>query len=358
MVAYKYQFLDVRSIARYDIYENMKEGIIVFDHNYQIESMNSIVFKTIPDEIVLYESMKIEAVVKAFDKVIIDSKELYKDFMIFINGDLLNLEIEMSMEKDNEVRHYILELKKADLEKGKIVIRILGINRYRKAINKLEEQNISLQDINNSLSEELAVRKQLAITKERNRVSKEVHDVLGHSLTVVISLIEASRMVINEKQKTAKEKLSLAITTTRYNLNQLKESLSNPDEMKMTGDQLIGDIKKMVSSVEMAGTDVDLITRGNEKTMPSHYYDTIYRICQEGLTNAIRHGKAKLITIALRFDNQVDLMIVDNGMGEKNFKKGNGLRYMESKVDELNGYFSCGSLEEEGFSIHITLPLF
>jgi signal transduction histidine kinase len=358
-LAYKYQFLDVRSLARYDVYEHMQEGIIVFDHNLQVESINSIVFKTIPITVNLYENMTIEDYLEALKHVVTDEEETRKTLMDFLHSDHIEMEMELGIIKDDVVRHYMLNVQKAELGKGKVIIRVLGIDRYKKAIEKLEDQNMTLQKINSSLSEELSVRKKLALAKERNRISKEVHDIMGHSLTVVLSLIEASKIVLVDEKPIAREKLEMAMTTARYNLNNLKKSLSNPHDMEMTGEKLIDDIKIMASSIEKTGTTVDLITRGSSMPMPSHYFDAVYHICQEGLTNAIRHGRAKLITIALRFDeSQVDIMIVDNGLGADYFEKGNGLKHMENRISELSGYFTCGSPDGEGFSVHINLPLY
>jgi len=358
-LAYKYQFLDVSSLARYKIYQHMQEGIIVFDHNLQVESINNIVYKTIPNTISLYENMTLDKYLDTISQVIVDADALRIDLLDFLKSSRVEMETELGLIKNNTVRYYLLDIKKADFGKGKVIIRIIGIDRYKQAIEKLKDQNMTLQSIHNSLSEELSVRKKLALAKERNRISKEVHDILGYSLTVVISLVEASKMVLYSEKDMAREKLEIALKTSRHNLNNLKKTLSNPNNKEMKSDQLVDDIRTMASSLEKAGTIVDLITRGHEMPMPSQYYDAIYHICQEGLTNAIRHGQAKSITIALRFDEyQVDILIVDNGLGANYFEKGNGLKHMEKRVLELGGYFSCGSPDGEGFSIHTNLPIY
>lgn len=358
MVAYRHQFMDVSKVAKYDIYENLQEGIVVFDHNQQIETVNHLFYELLPDSISVYEGMHLKAFVQALRDIMEDAESVYRKFTGFIYSKDTRIEMEVTVAIDQQLNHYQIEFQKSNLSKGKLILRIMDINRYIHAIEQLEIQNESLQCIHNSLSEELAVKKKLLIARERNRVSKEVHDILGHSLTVVISLMQAAKQVALIKPTQAKEKIEMALKTTRYNYNNLKKSLSNPSEIAMTGEQLIQDINRMVNSVEKAGTEVELITRNYDIAFPSHYYDAVYHMCQEGLTNAIRHGKAKSVTIALRFTTELmDLMIIDNGTGADTFEMGNGLKYMESKVKEFNGYFSCGSLGREGFSIHVKLPL-
>jgi signal transduction histidine kinase len=76
------------------------------------------------------------------------------------------------------------------------------------------------------------------------------------------------------------------------------------------------------------------------------------------MTNALKHGHAKKITIAVRFsEHSVDIIIADNGVGCEEFTKGNGIKGMEQRVKELDGFFSCGSPDGEGFNLHVTIPI-
>jgi signal transduction histidine kinase len=89
-----------------------------------------------------------------------------------------------------------------------------------------------------------------------------------------------------------------------------------------------------------------------------HYKNTIYRICQEALTNSLRHGKATNVSIILRLsDDMISLYIIDDGVGCKNIKKSIGLSNMENRVMELGGKISFGSDGEKGFNINVDFPL-
>jgi signal transduction histidine kinase len=327
LVAYNHQFLDVRKVARYDIYEHMQEGIIILDKNYQVESINSVFSNYMPPQVNIYEGMELRTFIQAFRDIVLDPEDVYHAFTSFIYSANKRTDMEITVTNENQLNHYLLDIQKSSINQGKLIVRVLEVNRYREAIEQLEAHNSALKKIHASLSEELEVKKKLVLAKERNRVSKEVHDTLGHSLTIVISLIEASKLVLAKNRTQSKEKIEMALQTVRYNFNNLKKTLANPNDVDITGEKLVENIKTMIKSVKKTGTDVELITRNYDLVLPPHYYDAVYHMCQEGLTNAIRHGKAQSVAIALRFtDELLDLTIIDNGAGAETFIMGNGLR--------------------------------
>jgi len=208
------------------------------------------------------------------------------------------------------------------------------------------------------LNENISVKKRLIVEQERNRASKEVHDILGHSVTLVISLLEMMKMSYNKEPEFAKEKVSQAMEITRKGIGELKKSLTHKKDTNITTNTLIEDLEKLTHEFSASGVEVEFITNHYKVKIQPKYYDTIYRICQECLTNALRHGKATKITIAVRFsEKSVDIIIADNGIGCKLFIKGNGIKGMEQRVNELDGFFSCGSPDGEGFNLHVTIPM-
>lgn len=357
-VIYRYQFLNIRSIAKEDIYAHMQEGIMVFDHKLFLESVNDIIHHTLPNSIDIKEGMSMEVLYEEFAPYIVDFQGLKDQLNQFYSSKDNKISIEVAIKNNGHQRYYQVNVNRTNEPNPRILIRAFGINRYVQAIHKLENQSADLEEINQDLSEEIAIKRKLAIAKERNRISGEIHDILGHSLTVVISLLEASKSCLLSEPESAKEKLYTAMENTRYNLNNLKQSLTNPSNEGMTGEELIYDIKKIAKPLKEAGTNVELITRGNDLILPNHYYDMIYHFCQEALTNAVRHGKAKEVTIAIRINSDiVDLTIIDNGLGSEGFVKGNGLSNIEKHVKSLKGYFSCGSPDGDGFSLHAKIPM-
>lgn len=357
-IIYRYQFLNIRSIAKEDIYAHMQEGIMVFDHKLYLESTNDVILQVLPNGTKIKEGMSMSEIYQEISPHMVAYENIRLQLDQFFKSEENEKSIEMAIKNNGKQRYYQVNVNRTSEQTPRILVRAFGINRYIQAIHKLENQSADLEEINQDLSEEFAIKRRLAIAKERNRISGEIHDILGHSLTVVISLLEASKSCLEIDPQSSKEKLHMAMETTRHNLNNLKQSLSNPSNEGMTGDELLYDIKKIAESLKEAGTHVELITRGNDLILPNHYYDMIYHFCQEALTNAVRHGKAKEVTIAIRINsNEVDLTIIDNGLGSQEFKKGNGLSNIEKNIKSLNGFFSCGSPDGDGFSLHVKIPM-
>ncbi len=102
---------------------------------------------------------------------------------------------------------------------------------------------------------------------------------------------------------------------------------------------------------------VDLAVEGLRFSLDFSLYHTVFRLCQEGLTNALRHGQAKEAGIYIRFTpGETEVFILDNGRGCQTVKKGNGLSGMEERVGRLNGVLTYGSSEEGGFIVHARIP--
>jgi signal transduction histidine kinase len=166
-----------------------------------------------------------------------------------------------------------------------------------------------------------------------------------------------SRLLIKKDRKLAREKVIHTREIVGDSFLELKKSLSGNLTTKINVYKLIEEIEKMAKEIEAFGTRVEVISRHSGESIEPKCYDAIYRMCQEGLTNAVRHGQAKTITVGIRFNETgLDLVIADDGKGCINLIKGNGLLGMEQRVKELKGSLSCGSPDGEGFNIHIKIP--
>jgi signal transduction histidine kinase len=103
---------------------------------------------------------------------------------------------------------------------------------------------------------------------------------------------------------------------------------------------------------------LDFLVSGEEYKCDNPCTEALYRVCQEAITNSIRHGKATRVVIVLRFNPDcLCLSIVDNGKGCGSIIKGLGLTGMEERVKRLNGTISYGPNGDEGFNISAEIPL-
>ncbi|MBC7958439.1 MAG: hypothetical protein H7X94_01105 [Vallitaleaceae bacterium] len=359
--SYRYKFIDIRRIATHTIFENLQEGILVINEKRQIIKWNQLMQNYVGGLYELEENMLLDKLIEDTKEVVLNHGEVVEKVNFFLLSEEQAKEILLLVGYGQVTRTFLLQCEKMDKasrETNYNIFRLIEITKYQVALSQLEEKNETLALIHKTLSEELSVLKRLTIAKERNRVSKELHDILGHSLTLVITTLEVCKSLIKTDKNSVKEKVAQTEKIVRDGFLELKKSLEGKASHQINIQKLIEEIKKMADEVAAAGTLVEVFDRHDFEIIEPKYYDAIYRMCQEGMTNSVRHGKAKSITIGLRFNvGIIELFIVDDGNGCKKLVKGNGLLGMEQRVKELNGTLSCGSPDGEGFNLHIRIPL-
>lgn len=361
LIAFQNNYYDMQEVTRAKILDHLFEAVIILDNENRIIEFNKKMNELTKPVMKLKKYTHFHKVISAYESYIQDYEEICDIFYSFLKSESKNAEAEIEILR-NEIRSvYIVKFQKSYRIKGEYsgcIIKFIDISEYKNLLSELEKKNESLKEINRKLSENISVQKRLVIEEERNRISKELHDILGHSLTLVISLLEISKKAQSQDLELAKEKLTQAMEVTRKSLKDLKTSVVLKKELNMDTIKLIEDLQRLIDEFKMSGVEVDFFYNHYPIYLDSEYYDAIYRVCQESMTNSLRHGKAGRITIAVRFmQNSVDIVIADNGLGCKEFIKGNGILGMEQRVEALDGFFSCGSPDGEGFNLHANIPI-
>ena len=351
-IAFRQNQYDIQMMTKYRIFENLYEAIIILNEKNRVVEYNKKTEEMLEGYTDLHKYMHFEEIFP----------ELMNKVERFLHTDALTEQVEVNTPKLSNEKYYILSMEKIILKQENnrgMIIKFIDMTEHHQLLVELEEKNKYLKEINRTLNANISVNKRLILEQERNYVSKEVHDTLGHSMTLVISLLEACRQVYNKNNTEVKEKLTLAMEITRDSLLNLRKSLTRKRSSNMSNQQLIEELEGLIQEFRMSSIDVEFITNKYETNLKPQCYDAIYRICQESMTNALRHGKATKIMIAVRFSKEVtDIIIVDNGKGCKKLEKGYGILGMEQRVSEMNGTFSCGSPDGEGFHLHVTIPVF
>lgn len=342
------------------VLDNIHEGVIIIDNSFKVVDYNSIIA-----EMISYQGQqdRIDNFENFFKKM-----GLYVEEWESLNVKIMNclsnkedkLTTEITMTVHGEVKGYFLKLEKIQDHTGDMagyVFRMIDVSKHRSFIESIQESNDALREVNQQLAQNITAAKQLAIAKERSRVSKEVHDILGHSVTIAISLLEISKTAVMTDRNFAAEKITQGMEIVRGGIVELKKSMKQQEGDTISINQLNEDLLRLISGFEKSGVNVDFYYKNSDIKLSMDVYDTIYRMCQEGLTNALRHGKAENVTIGLRFvERNIDLFMVDDGKGCHECQQGNGIKGMACRVKALNGFFSCGSPDGQGFNIHATLP--
>ena len=196
----------------------------------------------------------------------------------------------------------------------------------------------------------------MTILKERNKIAREIHDTVGHTLTTVLVEIEASKRLMKGNIDLSLEKLSLAQSQVRKGLNDIRTSVRVLEK----GNELL----EFYPSLEAVIKDTQLHSEVTIKceidsslNLTEEAQKVILSSLLEGLTNGIRHGKSTAFLFKLiKKEDKVYFSLEDNGVGAGTLNYGFGLRAMRDRVYDLKGSFDINSDVQEGLELLITLP--
>jgi signal transduction histidine kinase len=194
---------------------------------------------------------------------------------------------------------------------------------------------------------------------ERNRLARELHDSIGHALSVVALQAGAAARVIDTDPAFARAALEAIAAQARTATGELDHVLGLLREERngATGPQRsLGDLDHLLDATRAIGADLDARVSGDVAAVPGVVSRETYRICQEGLTNALRHGGR--VPIALRLDVGADRLEVEitnpSGPARRRASGGRGLRGMRERVRLLGGTLDAGTADGR-WRLHATI---
>ena len=235
-----------------------------------------------------------------------------------------------------------------------IVILMMKDRRERERIQLL---NAQLQKANEQLHEFAQEKELMGETKERNRLAREIHDTLGHILTGISVGIDAVLVLMDIAPDKAKEQLEGIGDTARRGLQDVRRSVRKlkPDALERMS--LNNAIHQMIEDMsKVTNTKIYFVSYMEELKFEADEEEVIYRIIQESTTNAIRHGKATEIWIRIsEKDEELTIIISDNGCGCEDIKEGFGLKHIRERVELLNGEVNYQGLI--GFTMIAKIPI-
>ncbi len=237
------------------------------------------------------------------------------------------------------------------------VLVVTNLSQYYKSEKEdKEELYKELLKAHRELREYANEIEKLTIVKERNRIARDLHDTLGHSITGTIMEMEMAYHLLEEDSKGSKELISKSIISMRDGLKKIREvveTLKNHDNISVG----LNSIEKLIDDFSnKTKVNIKLNVKGKVvKTRPSINI-VIYRTIQEALTNSVRHGCASNVIIELIYlEDKIEFFIRDNGKGCEFINKGHGLKGMKERITDVKGQVKFSS--KQGFIIEGCLPL-
>jgi signal transduction histidine kinase len=204
----------------------------------------------------------------------------------------------------------------------------------------------------------------LASAKERNRIAREMHDVVAHSLSVMVALSDGAAVVVKKDPQRAGEVLGQLSTTGRTALADMRRVLG---VLREGGRQPTAplepagsDLAELVEGFRAAGLPLKVVASGPPLPEDPNFRLNVYRIIQESLTNVLRYarGMSEVDLTVARSDGQVYICVSDDGRAPANVKSlgaGQGIAGMRERAAIYNGQVACGPRPGGGWIVEATL---
>ena len=206
-----------------------------------------------------------------------------------------------------------------------------------------------------------------AAAAERTRIARELHDVVGHSVTVMMVQAGAARMLVETDPAAARERLLAVEESGREALAEARRMLTmlrDGDEAEALGPQpSVSDLDRLVAEARSAGCDVGLTVEGEPALLPPGEALAAYRIVQEALTNARKHAAGARVDVRLRYlPSALELAVENDGVDGDGANAwtgaaGHGVIGMRERVHLYGGRLDVGPRPDGGFAVRARLPI-
>jgi signal transduction histidine kinase len=203
---------------------------------------------------------------------------------------------------------------------------------------------------------------QAALAEERGRIARELHDIIAHSVSLMVVQAGAADDLLDRSPLEARAPLRSVQETGRQAVAELGRLLgllrSAASEAKARAPQPgVNDLSELVAQVRRAGLDVDLVVAGQERSLSPGLELTIYRIVQEALTNTLKHSGGARAEVSVTYDDRgVRVMARDDGRAPNRDGLGHGLIGMRERVALYGGSLRAGPSSGGGFEVESWLP--
>lgn len=222
---------------------------------------------------------------------------------------------------------------------------------------RMTQELIMVHQVNHELENYAAVSEKIAEDKERKRLAREIHDTLGHALTGITAGVDACIAMIDINPEATKKQLMVISKVVRQGIVDVRNSLNKlrPGALEQHGFK--GAIENMIEEfTSVSDLTISLDYRLDKVDFENTKEDILFRVIQESVTNAVRHGDATHIDISLYIeDNSLYLKIQDNGQGCEEIHYGFGLKQMKERLGMINGKVAYDG--HHGFLTIVTIPL-
>ena len=233
---------------------------------------------------------------------------------------------------------------------------MIGVNgRTRRAyLHALEERA-------DRLERERDQQARLAAATERTRIAREVHDIVTHSLSVMVTLADGAAATAPNSPERASGTMRQVAATGRQAIGEMRRIVGtlrtdDSDDMERHPTPGLADLDDLLDQVRSAGLPVRLTVVGRPTALPPGAQLAVYRIVQEALTNVRKHATmVSLATVTLRYGDGIEVEIADDGRSAGSTGDGHGITGIRERVAAYGGTVSAGPARGGGWLVRARL---
>lgn len=225
-------------------------------------------------------------------------------------------------------------------------------DKLRVSDEKLIEANKELEGYVESIEE-------LTLLKERNRISREIHDSVGHTLSTAMIQLSAMEAIAEKENSSMKDMIGNLRAFISESFQDVKRAVRELKPDEYDNYQGILRLQEVCKNFErMSGVEVKVIISKGDWNLSTKQINHLYRMIQEILSNSLKHGKATMVKVIMNFtEDEFVISFSDNGVGtDKIVESGLGLKSIRERVSEIEGIVHMKSSKDNGFFVKVIVP--
>ena len=230
-------------------------------------------------------------------------------------------------------------------------------------VHHRRQRELALEERADALEREQEQRARAAVAEERQRIARELHDVVAHAISVIVVQARGGRRMLDAEPAEARGAFDTIERTGQEALGEMRRLLGllreSEDEPALAPQPTLARLEELVQQVRDAGLPVELAIEGEPTELPPGVELSAYRIVQEALTNALKHAGPAHARVTVRYaDDNLELEIADDGSGSAGNGDGggHGLVGIEERVAMLGGELETGEAPSGGYAVRARLP--
>ncbi|WP_346929070.1 sensor histidine kinase [Clostridium sp.] len=225
--------------------------------------------------------------------------------------------------------------------------------------DKLRVSDEKLIEANKELEVYLQSIEELTLLKERNRISREIHDSVGHTLSTAMIQLSAMEAIAEKEDSSMKDMVGNLRAFISESFQDVKRAVRELKPDEYDNYQGILRLQEVCKNFErMSGVQVKVIISKGDWNLSTKQINHLYRMTQEVLSNSLKHGKATMVKVIMNFaEDEFVISFNDNGVGtDKIVESGLGLKSIRERAAEIEGLVDMKSSEGNGFFVKVIVP--